>query len=98
MSAQPEDKKGQDDPEELSRAWDWHVRRKVAWSADTPEKILDTLSPGQGAMGEGSSSRQLESIAAGTGPAGRGQLRIRAVGGGFEQPRHKRDFGDAGGR
>ena len=44
MSTQPEDKKGQDDPEELSRAWDWHVRRKVAWSADTPEKILDTLS------------------------------------------------------
>ena len=59
MSALPEDKKGPDDPEELSRAWDWHVRRKVAWSADTPEKILDITEPGQGAMGEGSSSRQL---------------------------------------
>ena len=33
----------QDDAEDLSRSWDWHVRRKVAWSADTSEKILDLL-------------------------------------------------------
>ncbi|MFZ3148100.1 MAG: hypothetical protein WA137_03580, partial [Methanothrix sp.] len=42
-SDRPEDKDGQNDPEELSSSWDWHVRRKVAWNADTPEKILDAL-------------------------------------------------------
>ena len=29
MSVLPEDKKGLDDVEELSRSWDWHVRRKA---------------------------------------------------------------------
>ena len=43
MSGLCEEKKGGVDPEELSLSWDWHVRRKVAWNADTPEKILDAL-------------------------------------------------------
>ncbi len=43
MSTLSDDKKGPDDPEELSRSWDWHVRRKLAWSSETSEKILDLL-------------------------------------------------------
>ena len=43
MGERSEGKKGLDDVEELSRSLDWHVRRKVAWSADTPGNILDTL-------------------------------------------------------
>ena len=44
MSMLSEDKKKADDPEELSRSWDWHVRRKVAWSSEASEKILEQLS------------------------------------------------------
>ncbi|MEI8003429.1 MAG: hypothetical protein WCG94_03750, partial [Methanothrix sp.] len=44
MSVLPEDKKGLDDFEELSRSWDWHVRRKVAGASDTPGNVLDALS------------------------------------------------------
>ncbi|MDD4488192.1 MAG: hypothetical protein PHD34_05875, partial [Methanothrix soehngenii] len=36
-----------EDPEELSRSWDWHVRRKLAWNSDTPVEILSYLARDQ---------------------------------------------------
>lgn len=36
-------KEAKADIEQLSRSWDWHVRRKAAWCPDAPAAVLETL-------------------------------------------------------
>ena len=43
MPGKCENKKENSDLNEISRSWDWHVRRKLAWNPDTPEEILQFL-------------------------------------------------------
>ena len=58
-----------DEQEELLKSWDWHVRRKLAWSPDTRENILETLARDSVQWVRGSGG-QCQHLALNAGPAG----------------------------